>query len=60
MLDIGLFELLLFFVPILVMLTVAYWVVRLAVRHGVQDSRRPCAAERAAEVSEALRRHQGS
>lgn len=60
MLDIGLFELLLVSVPVLVTLTVAYWIIRLAVRHGVQDSRRPSAAERAVEVSEALRRHQGS
>jgi hypothetical protein len=59
MLDVGLLELLVFFVPVLVMLTVAYWVIRLAVRHGVQDARRPSAAERAAEVSEALQRHQG-
>ncbi|RYC10888.1 hypothetical protein [Nocardioides zhouii] len=40
MLDIGLFELLVFSVPILVTLTVAYWVIRLAVRHGTLDAYR--------------------
>ncbi|HEV2798582.1 MAG TPA: hypothetical protein VGV65_13280 [Nocardioides sp.] len=58
MLDIGLLELLLSFVPILAMASILYWIIRLAVRHGVRDSRRPSSAERAAEVSEALRRHE--
>lgn len=40
MLDIGLFELLLFFVPILAAAFVAYWVIRLAVRHGTLDAYR--------------------
>ena len=39
-LDIGLLELLLFFVPILAMASVAYWVIRLAVRHGTLDAQR--------------------
>ena len=32
MLDVGLLELLVFFVPILVLLAIAYWVIRLAER----------------------------
>ena len=40
MLDIGLVELLAFFVPILALLSVAYWVIRLAVRHGTLDAYR--------------------
>jgi hypothetical protein len=40
MLDIGLVELLVFFVPILALSSVAYWVIRLAVRHGTLDAYR--------------------
>jgi len=38
---------------------VLYWIIRLAVRHGIRDSRRPSASERAADVDAQLRRHQG-
>ena len=59
-LDIGLLELLLLFVPILAMASVAYWVIRLAVRHGTLDAHRVDQRAARKKTSEAESAHGGS
>ena len=40
MLDVGVLELVFFFVPLLLMALALYWVIRLGVRHGTLDAYR--------------------
>lgn len=44
-----------------VVVAALYWVIRLAVRHGIQDTQRHARADRAvAEVAETIRRQQAT
>jgi hypothetical protein len=60
--DIGLVELLLFFVPVWGLTAfVCYWIIRLAVRHGIQDTHRRVRVDRAtAGIGETIRRQQAT
>ena len=61
MLDVGALEILVFMVVIYTMVALAlYWIIRLAVRHGIQDSRRISQARGAAGVRETTNRQQAT
>ena len=62
MLGFGGLEVLVFMVVLYVMVAFAlYWIIRLAVRHGIDDSRRVARGrESAAGVRETIRRQQAS